>query len=114
MSDILYVVSVVDLDLVCPSKIYEGVGPHFELLYDSAFEAVLKARKRIRREVLKNHFQENAQTMKTIGGFMFAHRDNEIEIYSSIYKVSTSISKVSSKKRRVDVTPPYSPKQTAD
>lgn len=118
MSFVLYVVNVIDVDLVVPSKIYEGMGPHFESLYDAALEAVLKVRKDIPGEELKEHFQKNEETMKKVGGFIHAYDDNEIEIYSAIYQVSTSTCAVStdtkSKRRRVDTSPPSSPTQSGD
>lgn len=105
MSSVLFVVNVIDTDLVTPSKRYEGIGFDFESLYNAALDAVVASRKKINRQSVKKWFDQHAAMMKRTGGFIHADYECTVEVYASRYEICLSAA-AGARKRRIGDSPP--------
>lgn len=106
MSAIIYVVNVIDTDLVTPSKIYEDAGHDFDKLYEGAILAVkkrCKTRKNYNERKFDDHFAKYAHEMRKSGGFIYAFNDNSVEVYCTRYELS--VTQKTKKRARLDKSP---------
>lgn len=106
MSAIIFVVNVIDTDLVTPSKIYEDAGHDFDKLYAGAIVAAenrCKKRKNFNKEKFENHFAKYAREMEANGGFIYVYNDNSVEVYCTRYELS--VNRKTKKRARLDKPP---------
>ncbi len=109
MSGIIFVVNVIDTDLVTPSKIYENAGHDFEELYEGAILAVekrCKKRKNFNKKKFQKHFDKYAYEMEERGGFIYAYNDNSVEVYCTRYELF--FNQQTKKRARLDKSPEIS------